>query len=92
MVADLAPAHGISSRRSLSALLSQVLVAFTVEFDNEFVGCEPPIRALTGSRAIFHGFEGTTAFFFAPLVRAVVRTKRECLRSLRTQSMGKTWL
>ena len=28
--------HGIASRRSLSALLSQVLVAFTVEFDNEF--------------------------------------------------------
>jgi hypothetical protein len=27
---------GITSRRSLSALLSQVLVAFTVEFDNEF--------------------------------------------------------
>ncbi len=28
--------HGIASQRSLSALLSQVLVAFTVEFDNEF--------------------------------------------------------
>jgi hypothetical protein len=28
--------HGIASNRSLSALLSQVLVAFTVEFDNEF--------------------------------------------------------
>jgi hypothetical protein len=28
--------HRIVSRRSLSALLSQVLVAFTVEFDNEF--------------------------------------------------------
>jgi hypothetical protein len=28
--------HGITSRRSLSALLSQVLIAFTVEFDNEF--------------------------------------------------------
>lgn len=27
---------GITSRRSLSALLSQLLVAFTVEFDNEF--------------------------------------------------------
>ncbi len=27
---------GIASRRPLSALLSQVLVAFTVEFDNEF--------------------------------------------------------
>src|SRR5580658_9552382 len=26
----------MTSRRSLSALLSQVLVAFTVEFDNEF--------------------------------------------------------
>jgi hypothetical protein len=35
-VADLASAHGISSGRGLSALLSQVLVAFTVEFDNEF--------------------------------------------------------
>src|ERR1700733_10938152 len=28
--------HGIDSSHSLSALLSQVLVAFTVEFDNEF--------------------------------------------------------
>jgi hypothetical protein len=27
---------GITSRRALSALLSQVLVAFTVELDNEF--------------------------------------------------------
>jgi len=29
-------AHGIAPRRFLSALLSQVLVAFRVEFDNEF--------------------------------------------------------
>jgi DNA-binding MarR family transcriptional regulator len=28
--------HGITARRSISALLSQVLVAFTIEFDNEF--------------------------------------------------------
>jgi hypothetical protein len=28
--------RGISSSRSLAILLSQVLVAFTVEFDNEF--------------------------------------------------------
>jgi hypothetical protein len=36
---DVNPAssnHGVASPRSLSALLSQVLVAFTVEFDNEF--------------------------------------------------------
>jgi hypothetical protein len=29
-------AQGVASRRGLSAMLSQVLVAFTVEFDNEF--------------------------------------------------------
>ena len=29
-------AHGIAPRRFLSALLSQVLGAFRVEFDNEF--------------------------------------------------------
>src|ERR1700728_1063640 len=28
--------HGIAANRSLSALLSQLLVAFTVEFDNQF--------------------------------------------------------
>jgi hypothetical protein len=33
---SLVSTHGIAARRSLSALLSQVLVAFTVEFDNEF--------------------------------------------------------
>jgi hypothetical protein len=32
----VSPTHGTASRRPLSALLSQLLVAFTVEFDNEF--------------------------------------------------------
>ncbi|HTV55443.1 MAG TPA: hypothetical protein VMI06_11070 [Terriglobia bacterium] len=32
----VSPAHGTASRRPVSALLSQLLVAFTVEFDNEF--------------------------------------------------------
>lgn len=36
MTRALVRSHGIASGRSLSALLSQVLVAFTVEFDNEF--------------------------------------------------------
>jgi hypothetical protein len=35
-VSVVSPSRGIASRRPLSALLSQVLVAFTVEFDNEF--------------------------------------------------------
>jgi hypothetical protein len=33
---SLVSTHGIAAMRSLSALLSQVLIAFTVEFDNEF--------------------------------------------------------
>lgn len=35
-VSRVSAAEGIATRRSLSALLSQVLVAFTVEFDTEF--------------------------------------------------------
>jgi hypothetical protein len=35
-MAGFGPDQGIASWRSLSALLSQVLVAFTIEFDNEF--------------------------------------------------------
>ena len=40
---------GVASRLPLSALLSQVLVAFTIEFDNEFEH-QMPTRCATSVR------------------------------------------